>query len=175
MNWLDIVILILCGLMVVWGASKGVIAIVFNLAAVVVAVLLGSRFGPRVGEILIPSDNLDHVQVFVGYSIIFAAVFIVSAFVAGWISRVMGFVPLFRSFNRLAGAALGLLVGILLSFGVMVGLKQLEYEGIDEAISDSTLGSFVVENFGLAAQATRLVPEDWKVIIEERSGKLTDP
>ena len=175
MNWLDIVILILCGLMVVWGASKGIIGILFSLLATVVAVLAGSRFGPKAGETLIPTDNLLQVQVVVGYFLVFVAVFIAFVVATGWISRVLGFMPLIGSFNRLVGAALGLLVGILLSFGVVVGLKQLEYETVDETINDSRLGSFVIDNLGFVAQATRLVPEDWDVELKDRFDKLTDP
>ena len=171
MNWLDVVILALCGLMVVWGASKGIISIVFNLVAAVVAVVAGSRLGPVVGEMIIPSDNLGHFQVVAGYFLVFVAVFIVSAVAAGWVSRVLGFVPFLGSLNRLVGAAVGLLVGVLLSFGVVGGLKQLEHDGIDETISDSTFGSVIIENLGIAAQAARLIPQDWEVELRDRSGE----
>ena len=176
MNGLDIAFLVLCGLMTLWGASNGIIGMVFNLVVAVVAVLVGSRLGPKVGEILIPSSGLGDVQTFFGFMLTYLVIFIVvSAVAASWARRVLNVVPFFGWFNMLGGAAVGLLVGALLSFGVVVGTKQLNHEFADEFIAESRFGSFVIENLGFVAQAIRLVPEDWKVEMEDRIGRATDP
>ena len=175
MHWLDIIVLILWGLMVVWGARAGITGIAIKLLAVVAAALAGSWLGPKIGGMIIPSDALGSVPGFVGYFLVSVAVFIVFAAAGGWISRALGFVPLIGSLNRLGGAAVGLLIGILLSIGVLLGLKQLEYETTDEAMSDAPIAGFVVDNLGFAAQAARLVPQDWEVELKDRTGLERDP
>ena len=163
MNSLDLAIMVLCGLMVAWGAMAGIIAIALKLAAAVIAVLVGSRLGPKVGEMLVPASDLYNVQTFVGFMFVFFAIFIAFAVGVSLIGRVLNAVPFFGWFNSLGGAVVGLFLGVLLSFSVVAGLKQLEYEAIDETITDSTFGSFIIDNFGIAAQAAKLIPQDWEV------------
>ena len=175
MNWLDVIVLILWGIMIAWGISTGITTILLNLLAVAAAMVAGSRLGPKVGELLVPSNDLGGVQAFVGFILVFVAVFAAFVVAANLFKRVLGFLPFSGWFDRLGGAALGLLVGILLSLGVLVGLKQLEHDAIDESISAAPFAGFVVDNFGFVVRAARLVPEDWKVELEDRIGKVTDP
>jgi len=138
MNVLDWVLIALFVIGALWGLRTGLIDAVFNALAIYLALVLGAQFASRVLGIFTDSVESEALSKAIGYVIIFIAVFIAARILAHFTRQV------FRSLtvewvDRVGGAALGILAGLLLAGGLMAVLARYSYV-IDESAEEN--GSF---------------------------------
>ena len=160
MNWIDAVVLIGWGVTAGWGFSAGLVRIVIPLIAVIVGLALSSRIAEDVGNIFSGITDNEATQAIAGFVLIFLGLFVISAIASFWIGMVVRFLPLFGLANKLAGMAVGLIIGFLLLSGVLTGVQRFS-DRMDDDIDESSLGSFLADNFDVVTRGVKLIPGDW--------------
>ena len=171
MNWIDLVILAVWALTAGWGFSAGLIQLVIPLVTVIVGLAVASRIAGSVGNVFSPFTDNEDYQTIAGFILIFVGLFVLGSVFGFMVRAVLRFIPFFGLANRLAGLAAGLLLGFLLLSGVLTGVQRFPFnEGLVEDIDESTLGTFLADNFDKVIRGVRLIPGDW----DNKFDKLTN-
>lgn len=170
MNWIDIAILVVWGMTALWGFSSGLLRILVPLVALVIGMALSSRIGDSVGEIFSSFTDNENAQTVAGFVLIFGLLFILGGIISVVARRVLGIIPLFGMVNSLAGMAAGLLVGFLLVSGVLTAIQKSPVRDLDVTIDESTLGTFMADQFDVVIRGIKLIPGDW----DDELDKLTN-
>ena len=170
MNWIDIAILVIWGMTALWGFSSGLLQILVPLVALVIGMAISSRIGDSVGEIFSSFTDNENAQTVAGFVLIFGLLFILGGIISVVARRVLGIIPLFGMVNSLAGMAAGLLVGFLLVSGVLTAIQKSPVRDLDVTIDESTLGTFMADQFDVVIRGIKLIPGDW----DDELDKLTN-
>lgn len=171
MNWIDIAILVVWGITAFWGYSNGLIQMVVPFISLVIGLALASRIGDSVGNIFSVVTDNENAQTVGGIVLIFVAAFVLGGII-GYLARgVLGIIPFFGLADKLAGMAVGLLVGFMLLSGVLTGIQRFPFRDLDKTIDESALGTFLADNFDVVIRGVGLIPGDWD---NELKNRLTD-
>jgi len=155
MNGFDIGLVTLLGILVVVGLLKGMVRILVGLLALVAAFLVASRFHGGLAARLGVPDAGPEVARLVAYVLLFVAVLLAGGVLA-WLLRGVVKAAMLGWADRLAGAALGLAVAVVLS--ALVVLPAVAYAPGGEAwLERSRLAPYVVVVADVAAAAA---PDD---------------
>ncbi|MEC8857317.1 MAG: CvpA family protein [Chloroflexota bacterium] len=161
MNWADIVILVVWGITVLWGYSAGLLQILVPFISLVLGLALSSRIGDSVGELFSGVTDNENAQTIAGFLLVFGGVFIAGVILSFMARKVLGIIPLFGFANSLTGMAVGLLIGFVLLSGVLTNIQRFPVRDYDETIHESTLGTFLADNFDVVIRGVKLIPGDW--------------
>ena len=172
MNWLDLVVLVVWGGTAIWGFSVGLVQIVIPLMMVIVGLAISSRIAETVGNVFSVVTDNEGAQAIGGFVLVFLGLFIIGAIVGVWVKMVLRFIPLFGMANRMAGMGAAVIIGFLLVSGVLTGVQKFTND-IDEDIGESTLASFMADNFDVVIRGVRLIPGDWDDKLKDLK-KITD-
>ena len=195
MNWLDIVFVVILMAGGLWGLKTGLISTAFKAVGIVVGVVLAGQLSDDVGELLTDSISNDTLVTVIAYAISIGAS-VVAALIAGRILRTMLNMLFLGWVDKLAGLALGLIVGGALVGALITGAARLTYnfevptgvvpEQIVEMVlpvadtkdwlEDTLVGSTLVPVFidltdAIPADAFGFVPADFRIaldILEEK-------
>ena len=161
MNWADIVILVVWGITVLWGYSAGLLQILVPFISLVLGLALSSRIGDSVGELFSGVTDNENAQTIAGFLLVFGGVFIAGVILSFMARKVLGIIPLFGFANSLTGMAVGLLIGFVLLSGVLTNIQRFPVRDYNETIYESTLGTFLADNFDVVIRGVKLIPGDW--------------
>lgn len=118
MNWLDYVLIAILLFSVLMSARKGFSREIIGLAAAVFALILGMWFYGLAGAFLIPYVTSPRVANLCGFLLVVFAVLLLG-WMLGWIvSRFLRTVGL-SFFDRLLGAAFGLVRGLVVTVSIL--------------------------------------------------------
>jgi len=170
MNWIDIAILIVWGISALAGFSRGFLQVVVPLISLVIGLALASRVGDSVGDIFSGFTGNENAQAVAGFILIFGVVFILGGIISFLAGSVLKIIPLFGLADKLAGMAVGLLIGFLLLSGILTGIQRFPFRDFDQTIDESALGTFLADNFDVVIRGVGLIPGDW----DDELNKLTD-
>lgn len=149
MNWLDAVILIVSFILAVIGWRTGIVRALVAFGGVGLAISLASKFFRELAEHLgdvISNENGAKALAFV---IIFVVV-ILAAVIAGAIIRRVLQKLLLGWVDPVGGAILGILVAVGLCAGLSWLMQEFPIGGLDLAVRESLLASFLVDNYPVA-------------------------
>ena len=169
MNWVDIVILVVCGMTTLWGYSAGLLQILVPFISLIAGLALSSRIGESVGELFSVVTDNENAQTVAGFVLVFGVLFIAGGILSFMARKVLGIIPLFGFSNSLAGMAVGLLIGFVLLSGVLTNVQRFPVRDYDETIDESVLGAFLADNFDVVIRGVKLIPGDW----DDELDKLT--
>jgi membrane protein required for colicin V production len=170
MNWVDILVLVGWGLAALWGFKVGLIRMVLPLAVVVVGLALSSRMAKPVGDFFSFLSENENVQSVAAFIAILIVLLVIGALLSSVLRTAIGIIPLAGLVNNLAGAGVGILIGFIILSGVLTGLQKFPVSGIKENIAESSLGTFMADNFAVVTRGFRLIPGDWN----EKAQGLTE-
>ena len=162
MNWVDVLVLAVWGIIALWGLAVGLLRMVIPLVVIAGGLALSSRAAEPVGNLFSPLTNNENSQTIAAFITIFVALFIVAAGVSFLLQTVMRVLPLSGLANRLAGMAVGILAGFVLLSGVLVGLQEYPVGQTREYIDGSTLGPLLANNFAVVIRRVGLIPGGWR-------------
>ena len=151
MNSLDIVLLVIIGIAIVWGLRTGVLKTTFAAAGVLIGWWLAGRFADDVGALMGDALLLDSIVTVAAYTAIIAASVIVAAIIGNLLRPllVIGTLGAAGLADRLGGALLGLVVGLVIAGAVIAVLTRLAVD-------------FTVDVPGVAAiESQRQILIDW--------------
>ena len=170
MNWIDIVILVVWGVTALWGFSSGLLKILVLFFSLVIGLALSSRIGDSVGELFSGLTDNENAQTIAGFLLILVVLFVAGGIISFMASKVLGIIPLVGLVNSLSGMAVGLLVGFLLISGVLTAIQKFPIRDLDQTIDESTLGTFMADQFDGVVRGVKLIPGDW----DDELGKITN-
>lgn len=111
---IDIILLIILLGFFVYGWQSGLIKTVGGVLGIVVGIIVAGKYFQVVADWLMPIlENRDNLAKILGYLIVFVAVNVVMMVLVSVLTSIFKFVPFLTSLNRLAGAILALLGGVL--------------------------------------------------------------
>ncbi len=145
MNFLDTAILVLMAFLVLRGVMRGFVAEAASLAGVVLGILAGIRFMPRVAELLRPHlSGFSYIQV-LSFGLVFIAVLVACA-LAGWGLKVLFRKTALGWLDRALGAGLAVVKGVVLAYLAMVVLT-VYVPPSSPLIARSKLAPVVIQSF----------------------------
>lgn len=159
MNWVDIVILCLCTVIMLLGIKRGLIDQVFSAAAIIGGIFCALIFYDIAGEVLINRGILGNRSIanIAGFLAIFLFAYIIIQ-VLGWLaSKLVGTLKL-GWLNRLSGGVVGLLIGILLS-SLFISVVNLFSADKDPAVRDSVLAPYITSAYSAIKET---IPDDFR-------------
>lgn len=161
LNGLDYVLLIVLGISTITGLSKGLVRQIFDLVAWFMSIYLAFAVGPSVGSELNRFFNLEAylntslgpiwgnfnlgstATNILGFVIVLLVVRAVVEFVAS-LADFIARLPVVSTFNRLGGAAMGFLKGMVLIFVVAALLKAMPAGQFSQQIEGSKVASTIL-------------------------------
>ncbi len=161
MNWVDILVLVVWGLMALWGFKSGLIGMVVPLVVIILGLALSSRIAEPVGNLFSFLSESENVQTIIAFIAIFLALILISAWLSTLLHTVSKVIPLAGPVNSLSGMVIGVFVGFLFLSGILTGLQHFTAGRVQADIAESPLGTFMTDNFGVTLRAVKLVPGDW--------------
>ena len=121
MNWLDAVLLVLLAWSVVTAFRKGFTREVIGVISVIVGILAGAWFYGSLAAILLPYVSSRAAANFGGFLAVFCGILLLGAFVSFLVRKFLRLTGL-SFFDRLLGAAFGLLRGALIGVALVTGI-----------------------------------------------------
>ncbi len=142
MNWIDVIIILglLASLLV--GLFQGFMRTLFSLIGTIVGVLLASYYYTQLAGMLkfIHNPGIANIVAFV---IILLAVLIVAALIGSVLKSVLAAIKL-GCVDRIAGAALGFILGALFISAILAGIVKFFGQG---AVTESAIAGILLDKF----------------------------
>ncbi|MBI4297332.1 MAG: CvpA family protein [Chloroflexi bacterium] len=158
MNWLDMFVLVAAIALGVTGLLMGAVKLVLPLVGTAVGVVAAMRYyQPLASNVLSSESSLAR---FAAFAIILVAALVASAIIASLISKALSLIML-GWLNRLAGGAIGLVLGTLVSLVLI--LLASHYIDLEPTLKDSALASRLLDYFPFVL---RLVPENFRKVAD---------
>lgn len=155
MNTFDVVLLALACVLVLFGVFKGLVRILFGVAALVAAFALAARYHEGVAGWLAGWEIGLEPRRLIAYLAIFVGVLLAGG-LAGWLGRKLVKAAMLGWADRLGGAALGLLAAALLAALVVLPLVAYSPWG-ERLLARSVLAPYVT---AVSDLANRVAPDD---------------
>lgn len=140
MNWLDYVLIAILLISALFSVRKGFSREIIGLAAALLALVLGMWFYGLAGAWLIPYVSSPRIANLAGFLLVVSGVLLLG-WIVGWIvSRFLRTIGL-SFFDRLLGAAFGLLRGLIIAIALLTAYMAFGPEVDSKTVSDSLLHS----------------------------------
>ena len=139
MNWLDIVILAIIGVSAFMGLKIGLIRAALTALGIFVGSILGGQLSDDIGGIFSGIESDSAAATVISYAIIIS-VCLIAAAVASVILRKVVYILFMGWADKLAGLALGLAAGGVISAAVIMGMANLTYSS---EVGDKLAGRFL--------------------------------
>ena len=174
MNWLDLAILIVCGITALYGFRVGLLRMLVPLVLVVAGLALSSRISGSVGNIFSSFSSNENTQTIMAFFAMFLVLLFASIILSHLLRMVLGVIPFFGMANGLAGAVVGLAIGFVILSGTITGAQQFPVGNVDQTIEESRLSSYLANNFGVVMRGVRLIPVDWDAKVENLKDSIPE-
>ena len=174
MNWLDLVILIVCGMTALYGFRVGLLRMLVPLVLIGAGLALSSRISEPVGNIFSSFTSSENTQTIMAFFAIFLVVVVGSVIVSYLLRMVLGFIPFFGMADGMAGAVVGLAIGLVLLSGIITGAQNFPVGNVDQTIEESPVGSYLADNFGVVMRGVKLIPVDWDAKVDDLKDRLPE-
>jgi membrane protein required for colicin V production len=172
MNWLDIVLILLLAFSTLHSLRRGFSREIVGLAASIAALVLAMWFYGSAGSYLAPYVGSEQTARFMGFAVVMVIVLMAGA-ILGWIlSRFVRTVGL-SFFDRLLGAAFGLLKGVFVLMAILTAVMAFgprrDGNKPPEPVLRSRIAPYIVE---ASHASVALAPMELKEAFHERYAEL---
>jgi membrane protein required for colicin V production len=171
-NWLDYLLLAILLFSAAMSARRGFSREIIGLAATILALVLGMWFYGIAGSYIAPYTGSPQLANFLGFILVCAGVLLAGAMLGWIVKRFIRTVGL-SFFDRLLGAAFGILRGLLIAMilltAFMAFTPYLESDRASSAVVHSRIAPFVLDasHFVVA-----MAPMEMKSAFQERYTSL---
>jgi membrane protein required for colicin V production len=170
MSWLDLVLAVILMVSVAGGYRKGLIRIGIGLIATVAALVFACWFYGTAGTFLIPYVTSRSTANLLGFMLVFLGVITLGAVVSRILAAIFKWVGL-SWFDRLLGAAFGVVRGAVISIVMIMVIVALSPVSPPPAVVDSEIAPYLIE----AADAiTMIAPKEFKKGFQQGYEKVKD-
>ena len=141
MNWRDLVIVIIVGVSAFMGLRIGLIRAGLTALGVFVGSMLGGQLSDDIGRLFSGIDEGSAVATVISYAIIIM-ICLTAAAAASVVLRKVVSILLMGWADKLAGVALGLVAGAVISAGIIMGMANLTYSSeVGDELATKVLNS----------------------------------
>lgn len=170
MNTLDIILVSILALFFVIGIWRGLIRQLFSMIAVIGGLIVGFIFYNVAAAQILKYNLTDDksVAAVLGFILIAVLYYIIIQIIAWFLTKMIGTLKLGWA-NRLAGGALGILLGIVVSHLAVVGLTFF-VSSQDQVFSDSKVLPHVKRGYEIIDEN---IPEEFKSFFD-KSGEIIE-
>ena len=141
MNWLDVALILIVGVSAYMGLKIGLIRAGLTAMGVFVGTVLGGQLSDDIGGLVSGVDSDSTVAVVISYVAIITVCLVASVVVSMVLPKVIS-VLLMGWSDKLAGAALGILIGAGISAGIIMGMADLTYSAeVGDELAEKVLNS----------------------------------
>ena len=141
MNWLDVALILIVGVSAYMGLKIGLIRAGLTAMGVFVGTVLGGQLSDDIGRLVSGIDSDSTVAVVISYVAIITVCLVASVVVSMVLRKVIS-VLLMGWSDKLAGAALGILIGAGISAGIIMGMADLTYSAeVGDELAEKVLNS----------------------------------
>lgn len=148
MNWLDFVFIAILMYSVLMSARKGFSREIIGLAAALFALVLGMWFYGLAGSFLLPYVSSPRVANLIGFLLVVFAVLLCGGLLGWVVSRFLRSIGL-SFFDRLLGAAFGLMRGLLIAIALLTAFlafgPQVDSKTVSSAVVHSRIAPYVLD------------------------------
>jgi membrane protein required for colicin V production len=144
MNGLDIALIGLLGIPAFMGFRSGLIRMVANLAGIFIGITLVGQFGGDVSNQLASFIDNETVAKILGFVIIVAVTLTIATFIGNLVKKALTFVFL-GWLDKVAGTALGLLVGAMFASVTIFILDSGPFETTNRLVAESGFAGFFID------------------------------
>lgn len=173
MNLLDYIIIITLAILAVKGILRGFIREISSLAGIILGILLGNSMQPVVSEILKEYIPFTSYIPLISFAAIFVAVLILCNII-GWLIHLLFKKAFLGWIDKLLGASLAVIAGIVLIYLVIV-IMTFFVPARTPLIADSVLAPWIVRSY---QSMTSLISPDhynnWKQKIIGKQKQITE-
>ncbi len=135
MNVLDWVLIVLFGLVALWGFRSGLITGALTVASLIVAFIVSSQFSENVVALIFQDIESEAIATALAWVAIFVGIFLAGRILAKIIKTMLSII-LLGWLDKLGGIGFGLLAGLLI-IGAIIGvgsrfaypIEEKEYDG----------------------------------------------
>jgi len=147
-NWLDIVLVVVLAFSTLQSLRKGFSREIVGLAASLAALVLGMWFYGMAGSFIAPYVSSARTANLLGFVLVVVAVLLLGSLVGWIVSRFLRTIGL-SFFDRLLGAAFGLLRGLLITIAVLTAVMAFGPRTVNdpapEAVVHSKIAPYILE------------------------------
>lgn len=166
MNWLDIVITVVAGILGFVGLRNGIIRTAFGIAGLIGGIVLAGRYYGGLAGLLSPSGAIW--ATIAAYAIILMATIVVAG-VVGWFVAKLVHIAMLGWLDRLVGFILGVFIGCMLS-AAMLAIVGKSHPGMEAAITQSAIARYLMGGFPLLLA---LLPQEFDFVRDFFSPRAT--
>ncbi|HOJ84678.1 MAG TPA: CvpA family protein [Bacillota bacterium] len=190
MNWFDFLLIGIAAFYFIGGLIQGALKQIFNLFGFIIALalaFLGSRylsgyctaflkpeyFMPyeevlqRVGVTLTHQEMMDLAGGAITFLALLAVLLILFKLLLHWLTAANK-IPVIGFFNRLGGALLGLLIGLLVNFAIINAVSLLPVPFLNDALDGSVIAGYLAQYLPPAFAACKKILIDF--LLGNRAG-----
>ena len=125
---IDIILIIILFGFALWGWQTGLIRAVGGFIGIILGIILANKYYLVVADWLLPHiQDRENLSKVLGYLAIFVGVNIIILLALSVLTGIFKFIPLLTTVNRLAGAILALIGGILAIGFLLVIIKEFPF------------------------------------------------
>jgi membrane protein required for colicin V production len=168
MNWLDILLLILILFSVVTSFLKGFARVAVGLIASVAAVVCGLWLYGTAGSWLQDYVSSRQLANFCGFALVFVGVLLAGALVSWTLGKLFKWTGL-SWLDRLMGAAVGLVRGLLISTAIVMAITAFSPKPPPESVVHSKVAPYVM---GASRAMVAIAPREVKDAFHESYEKV---
>ena len=162
MNWLDAVLILVLAFSIWRSFAKGLTREVIGLVAVVAGIFLGTWLYSTTGAWIEPHVSSRAVANFCGFLVVFFGIMLLGSLVGVILSRLLRVTGL-SFFDRLLGAAFGVIRGVLVAAGLVMAILAFapgaKAGTPPESVANSRLAPYVI---GAARVFVAAAPREMK-------------
>jgi membrane protein required for colicin V production len=153
------------GISIFMGFQTGLVKTLALLGGILLGIAVGSRYFSQSARIIESFTDNDNVSNVIGFILIFLLVLLVF-FICGSILKKTIKILMLGALDNIGGALFGFVLSIVFISSLLQMIDQFPFMGLNNTIKDSSIASFLVEDFDAVLQKLNIFPEQLSLKID---------
>ena len=155
------------GISIFIGWQTGLVKTLALLGGILLGIAVGSRYFSQSAKIIESFTDNDNASSVLGFLLIFLLV-LISFFIFGSLLKKTIKILMLGALDNVGGALVGFLLSIAFMSSLLQMIDQFPIMGLNNTIEDSSIASFLVEDFDRVLETLNIFPENLSSKIDSR-------
>jgi|TARA_Y100000758_G_scaffold301914_1_gene268734 membrane protein required for colicin V production len=147
------------GISIFIGWQTGLVKTLALLGGILLGIAVGSRYFSQSAKIIESFTDNDNASSVLGFLLIFLLV-LISFFIFGSLLKKTIKILMLGALDNVGGALVGFLLSIAFMSSLLQMIDQFPIMGLNNTIEDSSIASFLVEDFDRVLETLNIFPEN---------------
>ena len=147
------------GISIFIGWQTGLVKTLALLGGILLGIAVGSRYFSQSAKIIESFTDNDNASSVLGFLLIFLLV-LISFFIFGSLLKKTIKILMLGALDNVGGALVGFLLSIAFMSSLLQMIDQFPIMGLNNTIADSSIASFLVEDFDRVLETLNIFPEN---------------